>query len=737
MTNPFVGLRPFEASEGHLFFGREREVGVLVNLVSTLPVLIIYARSGTGKSSLLNAGIGPRLADDPTQTPVFIGTNDADVASSARRELMKSGWKCDEGIALHVVLTRYWAETDKRAVVILDQFEERLNSGIEHSDLYSTIARLVNEGSDAACIVISIREDYIGGLEPLMRKVPSLLNASYRVPPLSRPALEQAIYGPLQYDEATTVEDKLVETTIIDLHQNQDQSQLASEQAFEPGYFQIVWSTLWEKGQRSRRNKLTVGLYHNLGGASTILKTFTTVRLDTLEPAEAHLFWAMSRYLVLPTGAKVALTVEDLILLQKKSDYLTVPPGRRYVTEGRTVWIADLSPEHLTVLARRLFKTLTSSQSPLFRRIVRDGREEFELLHDLLAKIILRWRSDFEVSFRRDSMQRLETTKRRSVRLRRKALSYAARNIDDNAISGLSSSDHDVVDPVPDLKSIGRSADLKALRGFRQFVKDAAYRGSAFAGEMTQSLQLGSSDEVKNLKKESEWLLSVDLAVEATTNELSYHTLKVTEKSWNTAKSRVVAGLSSLALDHPSSETRRESQAQLLYWLAGWTLGVRTPFRNRRDSSLRDRLAALPKAIGIAVVALVIGAGPLIFGNWLVLAIFPSFNLQYTWLSVGILCAGAALLYAAFVNEAWPSAMKYAPKSFLAVLFPGLAASREHGWWSFVGWWPLPQLTVTVFSAAAAWIFHVIGSSPTAGFNIGLLIGATAGTIMAVAAQDM
>src|SRR5579863_2989629 len=127
MTNPFVGLRPFETSEEHLFFGREHEVSVLLNLISTLPVLILYARSGTGKSSLLNAGVAPLLASDPAQTPVFVSTTEADVTATTRSELMKSGWAGEESLSLNEILRQHWQETDRRAVIILDQFEERLN----------------------------------------------------------------------------------------------------------------------------------------------------------------------------------------------------------------------------------------------------------------------------------------------------------------------------------------------------------------------------------------------------------------------------------------------------------------------------------------------------------------------------------------------------------------------------------------------------------------------------------
>jgi hypothetical protein len=59
--NPYVGPRPFELHERQLFFGRDWEAEELVALIVAHPVVLFYAQSGAGKSSLLNARIVPKL----------------------------------------------------------------------------------------------------------------------------------------------------------------------------------------------------------------------------------------------------------------------------------------------------------------------------------------------------------------------------------------------------------------------------------------------------------------------------------------------------------------------------------------------------------------------------------------------------------------------------------------------------------------------------------------------------
>lgn len=61
---PYVGPRPFEASDREFFFGRSREIRRIVDLIYVNRVLLIYSPSGAGKTLLLNAGVIPTLEKD-------------------------------------------------------------------------------------------------------------------------------------------------------------------------------------------------------------------------------------------------------------------------------------------------------------------------------------------------------------------------------------------------------------------------------------------------------------------------------------------------------------------------------------------------------------------------------------------------------------------------------------------------------------------------------------------------
>src|SRR5262245_62609363 len=60
-SNPFPGLRPFEVDESHLFFGRSGQSQRLIAKLSSTRFLAVVGTSGSGKSSLVRAGLMPAL----------------------------------------------------------------------------------------------------------------------------------------------------------------------------------------------------------------------------------------------------------------------------------------------------------------------------------------------------------------------------------------------------------------------------------------------------------------------------------------------------------------------------------------------------------------------------------------------------------------------------------------------------------------------------------------------------
>jgi tetratricopeptide (TPR) repeat protein/cytochrome c-type biogenesis protein CcmH/NrfF len=148
MTNvePYVGPRPFERIDEAFFFGREKEANELLSLIIANPVLLLYARSGAGKTSLLNARLTPMLEKEEIEIlpiarvqgriPANINLSETPNANAYVFSALMS-WKKQEDdpkILVKTTLAEFLGRTKRPAsgedesarprVVIFDQFEE-------------------------------------------------------------------------------------------------------------------------------------------------------------------------------------------------------------------------------------------------------------------------------------------------------------------------------------------------------------------------------------------------------------------------------------------------------------------------------------------------------------------------------------------------------------------------------------------------------------------------------------
>jgi hypothetical protein len=686
MKNPFVGLRPFRSAEDNLFFGRTRDIAVLQNLVMAMPVVVVYAPSGTGKSSLINAGLIPIIKRDPTLFPIVITDPHDNVVQTVREKLASVGWidsaePGGTGAGLVEVLERHFDATDRRVVLVLDQFEQRLKQRKAVEALYAEIAYLANTRSDAVAVVISIREDYLAGLENLMRRVTGLLDSSYRVPSLSRSALADAVHGPLKVVGVdVTVDDGLIEEVLTDLERQPDSSEALGggmlvghtlDGRIEAGYFQIVWSHLWEKDIIKTGSRLTRSTYQHEGCATGILRSFVSDTLSQLLPLEAEVLRAAIRYMVLPTGAKVALTVNDLLGLLRADEFTAL--GRTLLLSATDTDDKDLLPvddrQIIGQILESVFQQLTRTDAPIFRRVVRAGREEFELIHDLLGLILLQWRLQYE-SHQSSAMDQVANAV--TVDRERKLLGQASR------IARAS---------VPHMLS--RAKDLFEL--YSHNLKTAETTDDA--ENNTQVLRSGFS-EIGTVA------LTQGAPVQVT-DEVS-RTLDI-----------VWQELRAAAVRSGSRDVRRIVQQQAIEFIA---MKDRLVWRYQYYGST-GRWVVLRNLVA-GVLSLALAVGGIYLAHWLIQLVWQVPDIQYAPLTFGFIAVAASLLYtfcygeiagdrfldgAAIQGTLWPTGAELP------------TASKPT---AILTWWPIHYLILELGLFGGAALFQLAGWSATAGFNV-------------------
>jgi len=526
-----------------------------------------------------------------------------------------------------------------------------------------------------------------------------------------------------------TVDDRLVQRVLDDLEQHATQTQEPGEQRFEPGYFQIIWSTLWDDRMASGHRRLELKDYKRLGGAAQILKDFTASILGALEPALADMFWAILRYLVLPTGAKVALTVQDLTSLLQPTDHLV---SSEISLEERS-WLATLSKERSATVIQRVFSKLTSSRSPLFQRAVRSDREEFELLHDLLGTILLDWREEY----RRDVAQK---TRERRKTLARGARTYAAKI--DKQLRSSSNPEvtfdaeskrviREIADISRSLQAHVKNLDNSNARGLMRLAEeiervnveggwltDYSYAGprSATALASDDLLEPGketpSSDYATGMQEEYLRTTMRDLGLS------DNDTYRISSRI-NSAKQGIGWGLSIIALDHSNESVRVRFQELLLTWDSGFSKPLVGAFG--KPGEMAAKIAA----------AIVLGFGSMMVGSLIMKPFTDELGISYLRVTLTLLCLGLILLYFIAIVDA-------GGKLFNAVLEAAVPATVSD-WRSksspekilkIAATWPLPALLVQVLATLGAALAVWIGTAPAVGYNIATLFASIGAAIV-------
>jgi tetratricopeptide (TPR) repeat protein len=221
----YPGTRPFSDTEEdrRLFFGRSEETDRLFLRVLSVDLLVLFGRSGLGKSSLLRAGLFPRLrSKEYLPVTVRLNTPGEPLATAAARGIDRA---CEaEGLDppkvtapdLRTLLggTTIWREDLLLTpVLVLDQFEEvfTLHDAQFRHQVATELGALVfsrgitgDSGSRASFpfkLIISLREDFLGALEEMTAQIPSLFHERIRVQPFGEAAAREAITGPAALED--------------------------------------------------------------------------------------------------------------------------------------------------------------------------------------------------------------------------------------------------------------------------------------------------------------------------------------------------------------------------------------------------------------------------------------------------------------------------------------------------------------------------------------------------------
>ena len=138
MNRRYPGARPFTKEQQAIFYGREEDVQRLQRMLSLETLSVLYGKSGYGKSSLINAGLLPKIEQNQHEQAVLIRfqawTEDSTISPLERirhslRELPHQTKELDK-LSPQEDSLWYWAKAyqyshpENRLILLFDQFEE-------------------------------------------------------------------------------------------------------------------------------------------------------------------------------------------------------------------------------------------------------------------------------------------------------------------------------------------------------------------------------------------------------------------------------------------------------------------------------------------------------------------------------------------------------------------------------------------------------------------------------------
>ncbi|MFE2944935.1 helix-turn-helix domain-containing protein [Streptomyces sp. NPDC059255] len=268
---PYRGLARFETQDERLFFGRDQLTDDLVHQTRRSRLTAIVGPSGSGKSSLLRAGLIPRLRrtsdSADTQASARPGTEPGAPLITAPASTRHNSPEAPPA-ALRVLtpgshplrthgprLTP--ADTDPAGGdtwLIVDQFEELYTLCRNTNERIAFIDRLLaaREPDSRLRVVIAVRADFFGRLAEHPGLAEALRDATLLAAPMSTGELRQAIVKPAQ--EAGLIVERELTTRLL------------SEVEGEPGGLPLMSHALLETWRRRRSRALTVAAYEAAGG---------------------------------------------------------------------------------------------------------------------------------------------------------------------------------------------------------------------------------------------------------------------------------------------------------------------------------------------------------------------------------------------------------------------------------------------------------------------------------------
>jgi hypothetical protein len=334
--NPYPGPRPYQADEWEIFAGRDHETSELSSLIMSHQAVLLYAQSGAGKSSLLNAGIIPTIPTlkrkgvsalpvSRVGMPIPREVRPQQVANvytfSAIGDLFpdvaeNGAWF--SRATLGDALNRLPHEADDAGEPVIrflafDQFEELFST---HPDQWPDRRVFVEQVSAALerdrmlRVLFIVREDYLAAFVEMADLLPERARTKYHLDRLREPEALAAVTRPLQ-NSLWTFDEGVAETLVQDLlaitvETTAGETTTVKGEFIEPVQLQVVCSALLQRLPVGK-TRITIDDLRAFGRPDEALQLFYETAIEavvTMGSEEDFVRSWFETHLITPTGTR-------------------------------------------------------------------------------------------------------------------------------------------------------------------------------------------------------------------------------------------------------------------------------------------------------------------------------------------------------------------------------------------------------------------------------------------------
>ncbi|HUD46775.1 MAG TPA: hypothetical protein VMR33_08085 [Candidatus Baltobacteraceae bacterium] len=400
--HPWLGLVSFEESNSEFFFGRATEISELERLVMGAPVTVLFGRSGLGKTSLLRAGVFPRLRAR-NYLPIYVRLSFSDGAPPLVEQVRQALWGGLQSSKIEArppdpkeTLWEYCHRDDVdfwdarvrliTPILVFDQFEEIFTLGkkshivqgdtekfkeelqalINNSppqqagDKFKSNPELVEHfdfDKRTVKVLLSLREDYLPDLDALRKQFQGLGQNRMRLEPLTGLQAREIILKPGEGLVDEPVADRIIEFVARDKTRAEDEPLILENRVVEPALLSVVCRELNQRRLDSGQSKITAEILS--GAKEEILVKFYDRAMEGI-------------------SQPVREFVEDKLL--------TAAGYRDRYALSNAIRIPGVTEKALDELVNRR----------LLRKEPAKGDTWFELTHDLLTGVVQKSRDQRE-----------------------------------------------------------------------------------------------------------------------------------------------------------------------------------------------------------------------------------------------------------------------------------------------------------------------------------------------------